>query len=261
MPLLKTKRFFTQERGITLMEELTLKVQKRAFPSEGRARIHNSSLSSLGIVEGDLLEVGLSGGKTISVAAYGDSFVETDTIRLSEQDLEKLGVTEGAALIVQKKPALTEQMKQSAQSAAGQISVGLDGVKESVSGVVGPAAEKTSHAVKGAYEKVSAQMPTREDLANVVEAAKKKLGPSDAKRLQNALEDSKGSIKAVTISKSVGGSKVGATELPEGVVIVAIQRNDTVLIPTPETTIAHGDIVYLVGTEEGIAAATNVIGE
>lgn len=107
------------------MEDLTLTVKKRAFPSQGRARMNAATLKKIGVDEREDLDVGTTGkDRWITVAAFSDSTVRQDTIRLSTDDLAALGVEEGASVIVKKALPLSDQVRQTAHAAPGRWQVG-----------------------------------------------------------------------------------------------------------------------------------------
>jgi formylmethanofuran dehydrogenase subunit D len=110
------------------MEGIQLKVQVRAFPSQGRARIHESVLPDLEIKEGESLEILKypakydDKSKPVSVAAYADTMVNKDVIKLSPEDMAALGVTEGDTVTVRRKVPLTEQIGKKAGEAGKAVS-------------------------------------------------------------------------------------------------------------------------------------------
>ncbi|MBU7035566.1 MAG: hypothetical protein HXS49_10275, partial [Theionarchaea archaeon] len=98
------------------MEEVTLKIQKRAVRSRGRARLNNSMLSRLGAKEESKLEiVNDAANKSVTVTLFADSMVEEGFIRLSEEDLEALGLNEGDTVIIRRKAPLSEQVRDRAE--------------------------------------------------------------------------------------------------------------------------------------------------
>jgi hypothetical protein len=97
------------------MTDVPLTVHQRAFPSRGRARIHESVLSALQLKEGDEIELFTGDHPSpVLVAAYADSLVGEDEIRLSPEDMASLNVSEGATVTARKRPPAMERMKQTA---------------------------------------------------------------------------------------------------------------------------------------------------
>jgi len=53
------------------MQEIELTIKKRAFPSKGRVRLHESKLTDLGIVNGDHVDlINETTKKTVTVPSY-----------------------------------------------------------------------------------------------------------------------------------------------------------------------------------------------
>jgi formylmethanofuran dehydrogenase subunit D len=110
------------------MQEVRLTIKKRAFPSHGRVRLHESKLTDLGIVNGDHVDlIGETAKKTITVTVISDTMVGKDEIRVSEEDLKSLGLKEGDEVSVKKSLGLKEKLsKSSADVSAGAKKVGSD---------------------------------------------------------------------------------------------------------------------------------------
>ena len=110
------------------MEGIQLKVQVRAFPSRGRARLHESVLPDLGIKEGEALEILKypavydDTSKPVTVGAYADTMIEKDIIKLSPEDMASLGVAEGDMVTVRRKVPLTEKVGKKAGETGKAIS-------------------------------------------------------------------------------------------------------------------------------------------
>lgn len=248
------------------MEERRLTVQKRAFPSKGRARVHTSVLSDLGVDERGDLDVWTTGlDRWITVSAYGDSMVQPDTIRLSEEDLAGLGADNGDEVIVKKARPLTDQVKDSAHAAAGQVASGFEDVKGKIAKTIEPVATKAQTAAQDAYSRVSKDLPTREDLSNAIASAKKKLAsnvtPDEAGMLISLLYENKGAIRSVQIPAGSGEHAISSLGLPEGVIVIAISRDrDVLAIPKKGSTVSAGDRLYLIGKEDLLSAAVEKLG-
>jgi formylmethanofuran dehydrogenase subunit D len=139
------------------MQEIELTIKKRAFPSKGRVRLHESKLTDLGIVNGDHVDlINETTKKTVTVAVISDTMVGTDEIRVSEDDLKALGLKEGDKVPVKKSLGLKEKLgKSTADVSAGAKKVGSDvaaGAKKAGAAVgkaAGGAADTVKTKVKG----------------------------------------------------------------------------------------------------------------
>jgi hypothetical protein len=134
------------------MENFTLKIKKRAFPSHGRVRLHESRLSDLKIVNGDHVDLmNEAAKKTVTVTVISDTMVGVDEIRVSEEDLKSLGLSEGQDVSIKKSLGIKEKLsKAPADVATGAKKVGGDvatGAKKA-GAAVGKAAGDTATAVK-----------------------------------------------------------------------------------------------------------------
>ncbi|MGC1122479.1 MAG: TrkA C-terminal domain-containing protein [Candidatus Methanofastidiosia archaeon] len=306
------------------MEEVTLKIQKRAVKSRGRARLNKSMLSKLGTEEESKLEIiNDAAGESVTVTLFADSMVEEGFIRLGEEDLEALGLNEGDTVIIRRKAPVSEQVRDRAGEAAERISEGIDKigeratetarrvgeeidemgesvrkgaekarvstsqaadtVKESVSKAYGriveetapvteriesatkeavgkikegisPTAEKAETKARDVYQKIVDDLPSlRERLSKAAEPVINRLKPDQGTKLQEALKGAEGAIRTATVkSDTVADKLVRELDLPANVVISAVQRNQEIVIPSGDTRLVKGDIVYLVGKEETI---------
>jgi formylmethanofuran dehydrogenase subunit D len=139
------------------MQEIELTIKKRAFPSKGRVRLHESKLTDLGIVNGDHVDlINETTKKTVTVTVISDTMVGQDEIRVSEEDLKALGLKEGDKVPVKKSLGLKEKLgKGTADVSAGAKKVGSDvatGAKKagaSVGKAAGSAADTVTKKVKG----------------------------------------------------------------------------------------------------------------
>jgi formylmethanofuran dehydrogenase subunit D len=139
------------------MQEVSLTIKKRAFPSKGRVRLHESKLTDLGIVNGDHVDlINETAKKTVTVSVISDTMVGQDEIRVSEEDLKALGLKEGDKVPVKKSLGLKEKLgKSTADVSAGAKKVGSDvatGAKKagaSVGKAAGSAADTVTKKVKG----------------------------------------------------------------------------------------------------------------
>jgi anaerobic selenocysteine-containing dehydrogenase len=110
------------------MDNITLKIKKRAFPSHGRVRIHESRLTDLQIVNGDHIDlINETAKKTATVTVISDTMVGKDEVRVSEEDLKSLGLKEGDNVSIKKSLGLKEKVTKGAGDvSAGAKKVGSD---------------------------------------------------------------------------------------------------------------------------------------
>lgn len=128
------------------MKSITLKIQERAFPSRGRARINEAHLKSLGISEGDSVEVSAGADKKpVVVTVFADTLVEEGYIRLSPEDIAKAGAMAGASVTVTRVPPVSERVKKTADQAKKTVERDVKKAKEVIS--------KKSSEAKGSMEK------------------------------------------------------------------------------------------------------------
>ncbi len=299
-----------------------MKIQKRAVPSHGRARLHTAMLSELGAQEGSKLEI-INGAlnKSVTVTLFADSLVEEGYIRLSAEDIESLGLQEADTVVIRKKPPLPEAIKREAGEAAERISEGVEDMREragvaaerisgeidkrvgkagekagEVAGAVKgevvkaygrfveetapitekiegatketvgrikeevtPVAERVEGAAREAYQRI-AESPLKERISKATESLISKLKPGEEAKLKEILEGCEGDIRAVTVTSDIVADKlVKELDLPQEVVISAVQRNKEIIIPKGETRLVRGDIVYLVGKGESLRECTELM--
>lgn len=137
-------------------------IQERAFPSRGRARLNEVYLKQLSIKEGD--EVDLfkdASAKPVAVTVFADTLVEEGYIRLSTEDIASVGAAPGKAIIVKKRPPLTERVKKGAKESAESVRAGAKGAADSIKGKAKKAEKELkegSSAAKDALEKSTEQV-------------------------------------------------------------------------------------------------------
>ncbi|OPX70095.1 MAG: hypothetical protein A4E36_00676 [Methanoregulaceae archaeon PtaB.Bin009] len=137
------------------MDSVKLKVQERAFPSRGRARLHKSYLSQLGIKEGDDVEISLGEeAKPVVVAVFADTLVEEGHIRLSPEDIAAIGAAPGSSVIVTRRPPLADRVKTGAETTAEKVKGGAAQAAEKIRGGAPEAAGKVKESATQAAEKV-----------------------------------------------------------------------------------------------------------
>jgi hypothetical protein len=137
--------------------DLRLKIKKRAFPSHGRVRLHESRLSDLQIVNGDNIDlINETAKKTVTVSVNADTMVGKDEIRVSEEDLESLRLKDGEEVSIKKSFGIKEKVTKGAGDvSAGAKKVGSDvatGAKKAGAAVgkaAGSAADTVKKTVKG----------------------------------------------------------------------------------------------------------------
>jgi len=150
------------------MESIELRIQQRAFPSKGRARLHESLLGKLDLKEGE--EVELSTGKTakpVVVTVFADALVEEGYIRLSTEDIAKLGTAPGTMVTVKKRPALGDRMKKGAGDTAESVKAGA----AQAPGAIKEGAHKASEGIK------SGASSAKESIEKGAESVAKKVKP------------------------------------------------------------------------------------
>lgn len=154
------------------MKELRLKIKKRAFPSQGRVRLNESALTGLEIQNGASVDlVNETTNKVISATVYADSMVEKGQVRVSEEDLKKVGLKDGDTLTVRATPPLTEKLKKTTDDAAKSVKEGAGKVGESakkVGGDISAGAKKTyesaSKATKEGYDSTKKKITKKDEL-------------------------------------------------------------------------------------------------
>ena len=134
------------------MQEVRLTLKKRAFPSQGRVRINIAHLPDLGIQEGDKVDlINESSKKTVTTAVMADTMVREGQIRVSEEDLKLLGLSDDDEVLVKKALPVDAKIKKMAADANASFSKGVDSLDRSVrktAGDVKAGAEKTGAALK-----------------------------------------------------------------------------------------------------------------
>lgn len=252
---------------------VTLQAVERTMPGSGRARVHSSQLLALGIAELENIEVVTSAGTRLTLIAFADSHVPSDQIRISSDDLKKLGIPGGGEVTVKRKIPISEQIKATSDRIVQQINTGIADLGEKVSEKTGELKEETNLVTKDIQEKareVSGKIAdevtpigdkivstTRETAAKMnaaVETALRLLKPGDIGELKKILLEHDGNIRAVHVTApTAAGRTIQNLTLPPEVIIAAVQRPDNILvIPDSETIIQAGDMVYLIGKDQGL---------
>jgi hypothetical protein len=115
------------------MEGIEVKVQKRAFPSRGRVRVHTSLLADLALEPGASVEVDAGSGKPLTLGAFADSMVAEGVVRMDPEDMKKLGVDEGAVVVVRRAKGVTEKLKTGTKETTEKVTKGAKDVGGKVS--------------------------------------------------------------------------------------------------------------------------------
>jgi anaerobic selenocysteine-containing dehydrogenase len=143
------------------MDNLTLKIKKRAFPSHGRVRIHESRLSDLQIVNGDHIDlINETAKKTVTVTVISDTMVGKDEVRVSEEDLKSLGLREGEEVSIKKSLGIKEK----ASKTAGDVSAGAKKVGSDVATGAKKAGAAVGKAAGSAADTVKKKVKGKDDL-------------------------------------------------------------------------------------------------
>jgi len=152
------------------MQEIRLSLRKRAFPSEGRARLNAAHLPELGITEGEQADlVNEATGASVTVTIVADTLVLEGQVRVSAEDLTALGLSENETVLVRKSPPLDEKIKKAAGEAGVVARKGVDSLDRALTKAagdvkagagkatetIGTAAKKTADGVKDVARKVS----------------------------------------------------------------------------------------------------------
>jgi len=163
------------------MDSVKLKVQERAFPSRGRARLHEKYLRQLGINEGDEVEVSIEGAeKPGIVAVFADTLVEEGHIRLSPQDIAAIGAAPGSTVTVRKRPPLVDRVKKGTEGTAEKIREGAGQAREKIKGGAPQASERVREGAGKAADKVKeGAAAAKESIEKGTESVKKRLQDKD----------------------------------------------------------------------------------
>jgi Putative regulatory, ligand-binding protein related to C-terminal domains of K+ channels len=247
------------------MSDLILTARKRAFPSTGRARINGATLMKLGIGERDEIDVGTTAKDTwITVSAFSDSMVGIDEIRLSPEDLSRLGIEEGTPVVVEKNTPLREQVEKTVQAAGDHLAGELAGLKGKLLETVEPVTAKAQASVQEAFTQVKDELPTKDEISKAIDDARKKIAPKfapdDAGTLLSLLYKNNGAIRAVVIPAGKE-TTIAGLGLPAGVTAIAFRHSEGgLVVPAPDSTVTSGDTLFLIGDETLLAPALQKIG-
>jgi formylmethanofuran dehydrogenase subunit D len=141
------------------MESIKLKVQERAFPSRGRARIHETHMKALGIKEGESVEISAGGDKKpVVVTIFADTLVEEGYIRLSPEDIAAAGAIPGMEVTVTRVPPIGERVKKSTEKTKENVKEDVKKAKETIS----KKASSTKESVEKGVESVKKNLKERD---------------------------------------------------------------------------------------------------
>jgi len=225
-----------------------------------------ATLEKIGLNEREDLDVGTTErNHWITVSVYGDSTVGKDAIRLALGDLDALGVPESTPVIVKKSVAFSEQAKETAQAAAAHVADTIEGIRGRITQSLEPVAVKAHEAVQDVYNRVSKELPAKDEISKTINEAKKKIAPNltpdDAGVLLNLLYENGGAIRAVTIPAGKE-TTVAAFGLPEGVAAIVFRRGKSgLIVPANDSTINSGDQIFLIGDENLLAPTIQKLAE
>jgi formylmethanofuran dehydrogenase subunit D len=137
--------------------DVRLKIKKRAFPSHGRVRLHESRLTDLQIVNGDNIDlINETAKKTVTVSVNADTMVGKDEIRVSEEDLKSLGLKDGDEVSIKKSFGIKEKASKTvgdvsagAKNVGSNVATGAKKAGAAVGKAAGSAADTVKKTVKG----------------------------------------------------------------------------------------------------------------
>ncbi|MDD1639699.1 MAG: hypothetical protein LUQ42_04775 [Methanomicrobiales archaeon] len=155
------------------MEGIEVKVQKRAFPSKGRVRVHTSLLADLALETGAHVEVDGGSGKALTLGAFADSMVAEGVVRMDPEDMKKLGVEEGAVVVVRRAKGITEKVKKGTKETTEKVTEGAKDVGGKVAKGAGSAAESVKKGAGSAAESV------KKGASSAATTVKKTVSPKD----------------------------------------------------------------------------------
>ncbi|MDD1652805.1 MAG: hypothetical protein LUO86_07210 [Methanomicrobiales archaeon] len=140
-----------------------MKVQKRAFPSKGRVRVHTSLLADLALEPGANVEVDGGSGKPLTLGAFADSMVAEGVVRMDPEDMKKLGVDEGAVVVVRRAKGITDKLKKGTQETTEKVSAGAKDLGGKVSAGAKDVGGKVSKGASSAATSVKKTVSPKKD--------------------------------------------------------------------------------------------------
>ena len=162
------------------MQDVRLTIKKRAFPSHGRVRLNAAILPDLGVAEGGHVDlINEAAKKSASVTVIADSMVPAGQIRVSEEDLKTIGLSEGSEVLVRKSVALKEKLSKAAAEANASLekeAKKIDAAAKKTAGEVSAGATSAAKTIKKETDKATksigkAVSKTSKDVKNAVKKA------------------------------------------------------------------------------------------
>jgi formylmethanofuran dehydrogenase subunit D len=178
-------RYLPKEEGLLSMQDVRLTVKKRAFPSHGRVRLNAAVLPDLGVAEGEHVDlVNEIAKKSVSVTVIADTMVPAGQVRVSEEDLKAIGMTEGSEVLVRKTPPLKEKITKAAADTNASIagsSRTLDAAARKTAGEVSAGASSSVKLLKKETKKASVwiEKTAAQTAKDVKKTVKKASGKGD----------------------------------------------------------------------------------
>ncbi len=267
------------------MDHVTLQVAKRAMPGSGRVRVNARLLDDLSVVDQSEIVVTTAEGKSHSFTLFADTLVEEGRIRISAEDIRRLGIEEGASVTVKRKVPLDEQIRKSAGETAEKIQTGAaetgkrlsetaekikEGtvetadkisekareIGEKVAGEVAPIGEKIGEAAQAGMRKIQGVLPINRFNADV-ESALKSLMPGDAEKVRGLLMEAAAPLAVIPVH-SAAGRMLSDITIPPEADIIAVQRGDALTLSDTQV-LAEGDLIYLSGPENVLVYMAEVL--
>lgn len=262
------------------MKEIRLRVTKRIVPGKNRARMNISHLVELGLVNHEKIIVYAKNGKSILQTVYVDSLVNPDEIKMSYQDMLRLGISEGEEVTIQKKIPLKTKLKRSLHDFSGRLSqeikithATLSKKNENLQDVVIYATSDNANQIKtlpdeeGDIVHATKENPENGSLISEIQTLLQQyefnqhvlnrvnhMNEFDLKSFLHLLENTNGFLKTATISSdSHLGKTISVLHLPSATSLIMILReNNSLCIPFPDSEIEMNDILFIIGKEDDV---------
>jgi len=142
-----------------IMQEIRLKIKKRAFPSQGRVRLNIAIVPELEIIDGDHVDlINEATKKSVTVTVIADNTAGEKQIKVSAEDLISIGLEENDDVLIRKTPLFRDKIKRAAGDADKSLSKGIADIDAKVKKTreeVTSSAAKTAEAVKKETKKAS----------------------------------------------------------------------------------------------------------
>lgn len=167
------------------MQDVRLTIKKRAFPSHGRVRLNAAILPDLDVAEGEHVDLmNEAAKKSASVTVIADSMVPAGQIRVSEEDLKTIGLSEGDKVLVRKSAVLKEKLSKAAAEANASLekeAKKIDAAAKKTAGNVSAGAASAAKAIKSETDKATKSIgkAVSKTTKDVKKAVKKATGKKD----------------------------------------------------------------------------------